>query len=210
MKKVLCIISFAFLFLFGSTKSYAMKEIGDYGVNVDYVVDYVTQQQIRNSDYKITDDGRMRNQYDTISFNSIFSGQYNLSDLENQGYKTIVVELSFEAYEINDGYQYVFIYEDDTTSNYITGAKLDIPDKYNSNDPDNYILYFEAQISSLTNRNSFVVRYGASGAFSDTWVNKNLSVQVGFSYEAIKTSYMWRLKYVDDQNYTATRLTLAK
>ncbi len=210
MKKIFTMIFALALFLFFSNRTFAFEEIGDYGVNVDYYLEPTTEYEIRRADYTITDKGRMTNPYDTINFNGIYNGKYNLSNLISEGYKTVVVELSFEAFEINDGYQYVLIYADDTTSTYITGGKLDIPNSYNNGNTDKYTLYFEAQIASFELRNSFVIRYGASGAGKDTWINRILKVQVGFSYDAMKTANMWRLRKNGNNTYSYTQLELAR
>ena len=37
-----------------------------------------------------------------------------------------------------------------------------------------------------------VLRYGASGKNEDTWDNKNLSVQIGFSKDILKTDHIWK------------------
>ena len=51
-------------------------------------------------------------------------------------------------------------------------------------DPDDEwetkVLYYEGYLTSFSNE-EIVIRYGASGRFSDDWKNKNLKVQVTLS-----------------------------
>ncbi len=132
---------------------------------------------IRTVPYTITDDGRFNNDYDTINFNTIF-GESVLS-LKQKGYTKVSITLEFYAYEINDGYQYFWIYDryaSNGTSLY--GQQFE----HNHGDQDStsrrYIFSnIEFDLDDIID-NTIYVRHGASGSGSDTWCNYDLSPQI--------------------------------
>ena len=140
--------------------------------------DIINSYTIRTEEKTITDNGRMTNHYDYISL--ITLSRYNITNLKNQGYKTIKITVSLDAREIDDGYQYIFLYNGLETSNtavLIQEIKFEHGSGYKDKNFKNYTFTFDKiYLSSLPS--SFIyIRYGASGAGADDWVNKNIKVK---------------------------------
>lgn len=190
--------------------TYAFIEVPGCGVDITLALDSYTQKTIRQAEQTIDDSGRMGNPYDTVDFNILYNGQYNLDDLKNQGYVTIAIEITMEAKEVDDGYQYIFIYDDTQTNTWLAGGRFEIgPDKKQTSYSE-FTFYVELELLNIMD-NDFIIRYGASGNFDDDWKNKNVSVQIGFSKELRQYSNVWQLAWSNDQHtqYTCTQLPIA-
>ena len=136
-----------------------------------------TEKLIRTTKYEINDSGRFKNSYDEINFYNLFGE--NVSSLKAKGYTKVVMTVEFYAYEVNDGYQYFWIYNgtSDTSKNlygkefeHKPGSKDGNARKYIYND-------IEFNLSDVIS-NSVYVRYGAAGSGEDNWVNYNLKVSI--------------------------------
>ena len=136
-----------------------------------------TEKLIRTSKYEIDDSGRFKNSYDEINFYNLFGE--SVSSLKTKGYTKVAMTIEFYAYEVNDGYQYFWIYNgtSDTSKNlygkefeHKPGSKDSNARKYIYND-------IEFNLSDVIS-NSVYVRYGAAGSGEDNWVNYNLKVSI--------------------------------
>ena len=189
MKKFIFVILSAFILFAISANVFAQREIGNYGVDVSLALDYFTAKKVRNAECTITDSGRFKQGYDTVKFNDLYDGQYDLDTLYTVGYRTLVVEIEIEMKEIDKGYQYLFIYDDATSTTWQTGCKYSLGGGTKVTTFTPITFYFELNLANITN-NNFVIRYGASGDSEDNWVNRNVSVYVGASKEEQKTQCM--------------------
>ena len=149
---------------------------------------------VRDSEASVTDAGRDKNILDEVGIKENF----NISDLKLAGYTYLKVRVTMEVREVDDGYQYVFLYKDkncESTSFSITDAfdeyvmgkeKTDPSELYvyqYEHDPDAVNtswgeLTFETMIPLSELSEELYIRYDASGSKEDTWVNKNVKVTV--------------------------------
>lgn len=125
--------------------------------------------------YTIDDSGRFNNSYDIVNISSIY-GQ-TISSLISQGYKKIRVKISIDICEVDDGYQYMWIYDGSGSSANILWTQ-EIEHKVGEQDSNYRTYIFNDAIIDLSQINSNIIymRYGASGSGSDTWKNKNLKL----------------------------------
>lgn len=208
MKKIVLLCSVIFVFIISlKTYSYAFREIGNYGVDITYALNEYKEYEIRNSEYEISDSGRMNQQYDTIDFNNVYEGKYSIDDLKKEGYYTMAIEISLDVKRVNDGYRHIFLYDDASRETFLTGCTFE----YKSKNYSKLYFYTEVSIFNIKN-NDFVIRYGASGKLADTWQNTNLNIQIGFSKEAPKTSNIWKISWLNDEHtkYEYECLSIAK
>lgn len=136
--------------------------------------------KIRVTEARITDDGRMKNPYDKISLYTLCG--YNVPELIKDDYKTVKITVTLDAKEINDGYQYLFLYKgSENNAELIQEIKFEHGSGYKDTNFKNYSFTFnKINLSSLSS--SFLyIRYGASGNGEDDWVNKNIRVSAVFS-----------------------------
>ncbi|MDR1802460.1 MAG: hypothetical protein LBQ94_02535 [Treponema sp.] len=144
-----------------------------------YSTDFV---MIRTETKKITDSGRFNQPIDVVNLNSF---GLNLSTMKQEGYKTISFYIQLNVREIEDGYQYLFLFSSPRESNDYYIAELQFEHSKGSKDSNWWVhyeseLYFEnVSIDKFTN-NEFVIRYGASGVVEDTWENKDLKIKLVF------------------------------
>lgn len=198
MKKFMVALFSLLLFSFFGIEVFAsFIEIPGYSVEISYALDHLNFKDVRkenaNSDnsYIITDNGRFTNKYDTINLINLYDSRYDINTLILNGYKTAAFEIKMDVREENDGYQYLFVYDDSQSNTYLTGGKFEhSPGSLNTNYAT-YYFYFEIAIANIK-ENDIVLRYGASGKNEDTWDNKNLSVQIGFSKDILKTDHIWK------------------
>lgn len=140
----------------------------------------VDKQIVRSSEKTINDDGRFSNHHDPVSLSS--SG-YVLSDLLQKGLTQAHVVIELDVKEVDDGYQYIFLYDSSlSTANELGSYQFEHGPGFKKttyNLPDEpYIFVFTVSLSSLSN--SFVIRYGASGNYDDDWKNKNVRISYMF------------------------------
>jgi hypothetical protein len=175
-------------------------------VNITLADDFDTLYSVRTTELEVTDDSQFTQYYDDINFDYIYDGDYDLDALYAQGYRTMVIEITMDIREVNDGYQHIFIYNG-TYSNSVLlrSIKFEHYPGTNNTTYKTYTFYIEIDLASVTD-NVFYIRYGASGLFSDTWRNKNAKVQVGWSTETIKASLAYSLEWADETHtsYTIT------
>lgn len=218
MKKtmlLILVIMMSFITIFASsTKVFAFRELGTdsngnpRSVNITLAEDFETLYTVRTVEKTITDSGRFNQIHDSVNFNSVYDGKYNLDNLYNQGYRTMAVEITMDVKEIHDGYQYIYIYDDTSTTSYLSGGRFEHGPGKKDTQYKTYTFYFEIDINNVRD-NDFVIRYGASGAFKDDWVTKNVKVQVGWSKETVITSHVWTLEWINSNTYRFTQLPIA-
>ncbi len=151
---------------------------------------------VREETATITDSGRAKQRLDVVEFRYDF----NLVDLERAGYTRLRFTISYDVKEVNDGYQYIFLYKDrncikqenfnllDYYSDFIFGEQnkedptlLDVHEYEHG--PGNLDTSWETvtftkviEIDNLID--NLYLRYGASGSNDDDWQNKNIIVTV--------------------------------
>ena len=122
-----------------------------------------------------------------------------MTDLKRAGYTKITVALSADVCEIDDGYQYIFLYSNTKCASNDISSVMDFYDKYvfgeESSDPSLLYMHkfehapgvadssiqtvsFEVTLDLARLTDDLYVRYGASGKNDDDWMNSNVCVTV--------------------------------
>ena len=141
----------------------------------------INQILIRSAEVTINDLGAFNNHADTVVFNNI--SKYGITVLQANGYTTANITLTLTMKEYNMGYQHILLYNG-TSSNATLWAekKLELGGTATQK---NYITQsydFQIPLSAFNVANPLiVVRYSASGAGPDQWLNKDLKVKITFS-----------------------------
>ena len=151
--------------------------------------------QVRSNEVTITDSGRAKQQLDIV----YLSQDYDLAELRRAGYTALNVTISLYLREVDDGYQYVFLYSDKNCAHtesaleklvegLIVGEGTDedpsllCTKKYEHTpgecDTNWAVLSFEVPISLDRLTDNLYIRYGASGKNDDHWRNKDVVVTV--------------------------------
>ena len=119
----------------------------------------------RNGDYKITDSGRFNQEFDEVAIGMKW-GTPGYDALKQIGVKYLVLQIELTAWEVNDGYQYIFIYDGESKkANLLSEQKFEI-----SSSSEKVLNFtFVIDIEKIKNVDVLYVRYGASGNGSDTW-----------------------------------------
>ena len=135
---------------------------------------------VRTDTKKITDSGRFHQHMDVVDFN-VFD--INLNTKKQEGYKTISFYIQLNVREIDDGYQYLFLFNSPIMSNDYLLSSLQFEHSRGKKDgnwwvhKENELKFEDVSIDKFKN-NEFVIRYGASGDWADTWENKDLKIQL--------------------------------
>ena len=150
---------------------------------------------VRTDTITITDSGRKNQKMDIVQI----SEDYSVKDLIRAGYKSLKITLTASVCEVDDGYQYIFLYSDTNCADNDVSSLMDIYDKYvfgnDSEDPS--LLYahkfdhgvdkvdtswgnisFTINIDLIKLKDDLYIRYGASGKNDDDWRNKDIFVTV--------------------------------
>ncbi len=151
----------------------------------------------RNSEYYVDDDGRFNQPLDRIT-----SSDYTYTPLElKNSFTYVTVEIRIYIKEINDGYQYVFLYNGvEDTSTLLAAQQLEHGHGEALTSYKTYNLTFSNIPLDDFSNNDIVIRYGASGSYSDNWVNKNISVILKYSLK--RTMNFTEIKTSSDYIYT--------
>lgn len=160
----------------------------DLTIFADCVRKNIMNKTIRTSEYTITDSGRMEQSYDSIDIGSL--SKYQIIDYKNAGCTKVKITIKIDVAEIDDGYQYLFLYDnlaDSTTEQTLKqkdGSNCSVQiDHSGSGIGTTYTTYtyeFEINLSEFQTSN-LVIRYGADGKNDDDWKNKNLIISLQFS-----------------------------
>ena len=137
-------------------------------------------ETIRTEAKRITDSGRFNQHMDIVNFN-----EYNidLTAMKENGYKSVSFYIQLNVREIDDGYQYLFLFNSPIASNNYLLSELRFehtPGKKDTNwrvHGENELMFENIPIDKFIN-NEFVIRYGASGKYEDTWENNDLKIKL--------------------------------
>jgi len=133
---------------------------------------------VRTDRATITDDGREEQKMDTVKVGDDLS----LMDYRRAGYRYLVINVSMDIAEENDGYQYVFVYNTTKVgSNDNTDAGLLYKFQHDHGGSGVYEwsnVGFQTSIPLDKVTDNLYLRYGASGEKEDTWYNKNVQMIV--------------------------------
>ena len=135
----------------------------------------------RSGTYTITDSGRFNQSYDQFT---IGLAEYN--DLVDIGIEYLAITLKINMWEVDEGYQYIFIYDGSGSNDTLLwDTKITFGGSGKDTTPGvkEYQIYIP--IDKLKDVQYLYIRYGASGAFGDTWRNDQIYLE---------------LMYVVDQN----------
>ena len=169
-------------------------ELHDEEINVQRTRGYVQVEpltlSLRTDEATITDSGRVHQKMDIAYLD------YDYKALAELGYIYLDVVITFEAKEVNDGYQYLFIYNtsdcqsaaESLVENFVPSVGDSLKEGLLAKEQFeigagkkktsweqrefHYVLSTEYLIDDL------FIRYGANGILEDTWVNKNVVVTV--------------------------------
>lgn len=132
---------------------------------------YTEKTYVRNSTYTITDSGVFNQNYDNVF--SFTKGQANI-------YSKVKIVIQFTAWEKDDGYQHVMIYDGSGTGATLLGEKqFEHGGSKKDTNPADYEFVFEVDMSKLANKD-LCIRYSASGFGSDTWYNNAMTCSVTY------------------------------
>lgn len=138
---------------------------------------YGRWKYVRNEQITVTDDGVFSQPYDSVTFKQMTG--YTLSQLKAKGYKTVTFTGSLTAWQKDDGYKYVQVY-DGTGSNATKISEWWVDHRdgktkrvYQLNNDGSWTFNLDALTSE-----TLCFRYTASGTFNDTWYNSNFSIWV--------------------------------
>ena len=123
--------------------------------------------------YTITDSGRFNQSYDTIE---IKLNSTQISNLQKMGMKYLFLHIKLQLCEVNDGYQYVFVYDgvgSGATLLWESEAIRHGGDGANTNYKV-YEMRILIPLDKIQNVSALYVRYGASGNYEDNWKNKEI------------------------------------
>lgn len=172
MKKIFVVLLFSIIFLSTKSTELMAATAGPITIRSD------------TSEYIIDDSGRFNNPMDVIHF-EYFTGK-TVSDWQSLGYTTVRLFITVEMKEINAGYQYIFIYRNDyssETNNLLFDSETI---EYGGGGfaktswGDYLFETIDIQLSSFED-DLFVIRYGASGFGEDDWANRDLRIIFEFN-----------------------------
>ena len=146
----------------------------------EYPNPYTTEwKTIRTDTKKITDSGRENQHFDVVSFDT-FSA--NLNTMKQQGYISVSFNIQLNVREIDDGYQWIFLYNSQTVKDSYLLSELRFEHTSGKKDTTWWVhdLKFENVPIDKFISNEFIIRYGASGDWEDTWENSGLKIQLVF------------------------------
>ncbi len=145
---------------------------------------------VRDTEATITDEGRAKQKMDVVYLD------YDYKGLMDLGYMYLDINITLQAKEVDDGYQYIFLYNtpdcqsvaESILEDYIPGIgdnakKGLLAESQFEIGPgevwDTYELRkFHFQVSTGNMIDYLYIRYGASGKKKDTWRNKDVHVDI--------------------------------
>lgn len=132
---------------------------------------YTVSTYMRNTQYTITDSGVFNQSYDNV---------FPFTSEETSIYETARIVIQFTAWEKDDGYQHVMLYDGSGTGATLLGERqFEHGGSKKDTNPADYEFVFEINLSSMTNKN-LCVRYSASGFGADTWYNNAMTCSITF------------------------------
>lgn len=132
---------------------------------------YTVSTYIRNNQYTITDSGVFNQSYDNV---------FPFTSEETSIYGTARIVIQFTAWEKDDGYQHVMLYDGSGSGATLLGERqFEHGGSKKDTNPADYEFVFEINLSNMTNKN-LCVRYIASGFGADTWYNTTMTCSITF------------------------------
>ena len=128
----------------------------------------------RSVEYTITDAGAMKNPYDVVPIYAY--SDYTEGQLIDAGFATMTVQLRLEFWQIDHGYQWFYIYKDETASTKVREINYDCA--YSEVPVWHTVAFTDLRMKDFDK--NLVVRYDASGKYDDDWCNRNLTVVITF------------------------------
>lgn len=173
-----------FIDLSESSSSELLKSIRPSG-EIPYEVTFGGEKIIRKKTVRITDSGRFKQHYDIIKFSDI-DDAIDLNKLMEEGYHTVSIHIELDVREIYNGRQYIFLFSSPSNSNKYLIDTLSFTHSEGKGKSKDWwahtfseLKFENIPIVEFTD-NRFVIRYGASGDWSDDWENKNLKIKLVF------------------------------
>lgn len=147
----------------------------------------------REGSEKITDSGRFNQYRDRID---IFSKtNYKTSDLKAQGYTSLTITITIDLWEIYDGYQHIWIYDEfNENAKQFFYQQIEHGPGEKDTTVEHKILKAIINLDEISG-NDFYIVYGASGSGADTWQNKELEVKINAlekRVHLVEDTYIWR------------------
>ena len=130
----------------------------------------------RKDTYTITDAGDYSGGADEVNIKNCFG--YSAQDLYRSGYRTMYITIQFDLWKKNDGYQWIILYDGN-------GTRLDDIRIDHGSGTLRYQFNFYLPLHEDT-PDILYVRYGASGAFADTWYNKNAYISIDMMCDVVE------------------------
>jgi len=133
----------------------------------------------REGEITVTDAGELKAPIDQVNFN-VFG--IDIATKKQEGYKTVSFYIRLDVREKTDGYQWLFLYSSPIADKKykIAELKFEHSPKLDTNwwvHKEDELKFENISIDKFMN-NEFVIRYDASGKGSDTWYNRDLSIQL--------------------------------
>lgn len=165
-------------------------------VNENLVLDKVLEKTtIRSQEIKVTDDGRFTNPYDVWNLKTTYD--VYLTTLKEKGIKRIIVQMILNVKEINDGYQYVFLYNknlNNSSNKLLDSVMFEHGGTEKDTTYSNEILFFSVLIDDLLDENIYIF-YGASGEKEDDLMNKEVYIRILFTNDLTTEKVMLSDKF---------------
>lgn len=140
---------------------------------------YSVVNEFDGDTYTVTD-GKLENQpYFEVNFRL---SSYHFTKIKDTTLKSIRIDVSLNIWEVDDGYQDCYLFCGDTqiwkqTIEHGKGKKNGAPAPYTLDIP----LF---AIENYASQDYFTLRFGAHGAFSDTWKFNDLEMHISFVNDA--------------------------
>ncbi len=141
----------------------------------------IAKQLIRDSEYRITDAGWLKNKNDILNHSTI-TNMYTIQEYIDAGYTKMAITVEIEYANIDEGYQWFAlctrVCDNCDTSQYkiIHERRAASSNKYRGLEWNSVVVDLNKVIDD-----TLVLMYTASGSSSDDWKNKNLYVTIDFS-----------------------------
>ncbi len=133
-------------------------QTGDITLYAKY--DYSIGATLSSGTYTVTDAGTSKNPQIRVM---IDLKTIHYEYVKNTTLKTLKIELSFNLWEINDGYQHIYLRNDNTKS-ILWSKKID-----HDGAKKKYTFTIKLDIDKIKDTDTITFLFDASGAFSDDW-----------------------------------------
>ena len=152
---------------------------GSFGNKMLFAKWSIEKEYVRNSTYTISDSSWINNSYDTISI--LMLTGFTKDQLLNFGYDELLISFTINIWEVNDGYQKIFLYDGDSSNNYLL-KEINIQHGigFKNTETENYEFSYSINLNDLSS-NIITIAYTATGAFNNQWNNDGLLVDLVFN-----------------------------